>query len=59
LFFERPRLGAHDCCECVAICGQILDKLNFFKLGENLPRILFDYAEKRANTANATFKRAC
>jgi hypothetical protein len=38
---------------------QILGKLDFFKLGENLPRILFDYAEKRANTANATFKRAC
>jgi hypothetical protein len=38
---------------------QILGKLDFFKLGENLPRILFDYAEKRANTANATFKRPC
>jgi len=38
---------------------QILCKFDFFKLGENLPRILFDYAEKRANTANATFKRAC
>jgi hypothetical protein len=42
-----------------AVFAQILGKLNFFKLGENLYRILFDYVEKRANPANATFKRAC
>jgi hypothetical protein len=47
---SAPRFGAFV---------QILGKLNFFKLGENLKRIIFDYAEKRANTANATFKRAC
>jgi hypothetical protein len=38
---------------------QILGKLNFFKLGENLQRILLNYVEKRSSTANATFKRAC
>ena len=42
-----------------AAFAQILGKLNFFKLGENLQRILVDYAEKRSSTANATFKRAC
>jgi len=47
---SAPRFGAFV---------QILGKLNFFKLGENLQIILFDYAEKRANTANVTFKRAC
>jgi hypothetical protein len=47
---SAPRFGAF---------AQILGKLNFFKLGENLRRILFDNAEKRANPANATFKRAC
>jgi hypothetical protein len=39
--------------------AQFLGKLNFFKLGENLQRILFDYAEKRASTTNTTFKCAC
>jgi hypothetical protein len=39
--------------------AQILGKLDFFKLGENLQRILFDYVEKRASTANAPFNRAC
>jgi hypothetical protein len=39
--------------------AQILAKLDFFNFGENLQRILFDYAEKRADTANATFKPAC
>jgi hypothetical protein len=38
---------------------QILGKLDFFKLGENLRHILFDYVEKRAKPANPTFKRAC
>jgi hypothetical protein len=47
---RRPRFAAF---------AQILGKLNFFKLGENLQRILVDYAEKRSSTANATFKRAC
>jgi hypothetical protein len=39
--------------------AQILGKLNFFKLGENLQRILFDYAEKRASTTNRAFKCTC
>jgi hypothetical protein len=37
---------------------QILAKSDFFKFGEILPLILFDYAEKRADTTNASFKRA-
>jgi hypothetical protein len=41
-----------------AIFVRILAKLNFFKFGEILPLILFDYAEKRADTTNASFKRA-
>jgi hypothetical protein len=47
---SRPRFQA---------LAQILGKLNFFKLGENLQRILLNYVEKRSSTANATFKRAC
>jgi len=39
--------------------AQILGKLDFFNLGENLQLILFDYVEKRASTANAPFNRAC
>jgi hypothetical protein len=39
--------------------AQILGKLDFFNLGENLQRILFDYVEKRASTANAPFNRPC
>jgi hypothetical protein len=43
----------------LASFAQILGKLNFFKLGENLQRILFDYAEKRASTTNPAFKCTC
>jgi hypothetical protein len=39
--------------------GQILGKFHFFKLRENLRRILFDYAEKRSGIANAPFNAAC
>jgi hypothetical protein len=39
--------------------GQILAKFHFFKLRENLQRILFDYAEKRPGIANTTFNAAC
>jgi len=38
---------------------QILAKLHFFKLRENLRIILLDYGQKRPCIANATFKRAC
>jgi hypothetical protein len=38
---------------------QILGKLYFFKLSENLRRILFDYEENRPGTANTPFKGAC
>jgi hypothetical protein len=38
---------------------QILGKLYFFELIENLRRILLDYAQKRTGRANATFNAAC
>jgi hypothetical protein len=38
---------------------QILGKLYFFELIENLRRILLDYAQKRTWRANATFNAAC
>ena len=38
---------------------QILGKFYFFKLRENLRRILLDYGQKRSGTANAAFKAAC
>jgi hypothetical protein len=56
--------AASGCRHIAAGCGdaamfvQILAKLDFFKFGEILPLILFDYAEKRADTTNASFKRA-
>jgi len=39
--------------------AQILGKFYFFKLRENLRRILLDYGQKRPCTANAAFKAAC
>ena len=39
--------------------AQILGKFYFFKLRENLRRILLDYGQKRPCTANASFKAAC
>jgi len=39
--------------------AQILGKLYFFNLRENLQRILFDYGQKRLGTANVAFKAAC
>jgi hypothetical protein len=38
---------------------QILGKLYFVQLNENLRRILFDYAQKRARLANPAFNAAC
>jgi hypothetical protein len=57
--FRVPEARRAQSTPQFAVFAQILGKLNFFKLGENLYRILFDYVEKRANPANATFKRAC
>jgi hypothetical protein len=39
--------------------AQILGKLYFFNLRENLRHILFDYEEKRSCTTNGAFKSAC
>jgi len=38
--------------------AQILGKLYFFQLLENLRRILFDYGQKRTGRANAAFNAA-
>jgi hypothetical protein len=38
---------------------QILGKLFYFELSENLRRILLDYAQKRPDLANAAFNGAC
>jgi hypothetical protein len=38
---------------------QILGKSYFFKLIENLQRILFDYEPKRSRRANPAFKGPC
>jgi hypothetical protein len=39
--------------------AQILGKLYFFQLVENLRRILLDYEQKRSGRANAAFKAPC
>jgi len=39
--------------------AQILGKLYFLQLRENLRRILFDYGQKRPRRANAAFNAAC
>jgi hypothetical protein len=39
--------------------AQILGKFYFFDLRENLRLILFDYAPKSPQAANAAFKGAC
>jgi hypothetical protein len=39
--------------------AQILGKLHFLQLGENLRRILLDYGQKRPCRANAAFNAAC
>jgi hypothetical protein len=39
--------------------AQILGKLYFFQLLENLPLILLDYEQKRLGPANAAFNAAC
>jgi hypothetical protein len=41
------------------VFAQILGKLYFFKLLENLRRILLDYAQKRTGRANAAFNGPC
>jgi hypothetical protein len=52
------RAGRHRNKQPAAF-AQILDKLYFFKLRENLRRILLDYAQKRPRLANAAFSRGC
>jgi hypothetical protein len=39
--------------------AQILGKLYFVQLDENLRRILVDYGQKRPRRANAAFNAAC
>jgi len=39
--------------------AQILGKLYFFQLRENLRRILLDYGQKHTSRANAAFNAAC
>ncbi|HML09021.1 MAG TPA: hypothetical protein VK430_12950 [Xanthobacteraceae bacterium] len=39
--------------------AQILGKLYFFDLRENLRRILLDYGQKRPRPANVAFNAAC
>jgi len=39
--------------------AQILGKLYFFNLPENLRRIVLDYEPKCSRSANAAFKGAC
>jgi hypothetical protein len=39
--------------------AQILGKLYFFELLENLRRILLDYEPKRTDRSNATFNAPC
>jgi hypothetical protein len=41
------------------VFAQILGKLHFVQFGENLRRILLDYAPKRSGPANAAFNAAC
>jgi hypothetical protein len=47
---QRAALGAF---------AQILGKLYFVQLRENLRRILLDYGQKRRHPANAAFNAAC
>jgi len=42
-----------------ATFAQILGKLYFFQLLENLRRILLDYGQKLSDPANAAFNAAC
>jgi hypothetical protein len=41
------------------VFAQILGKLYFLQLDENLRRILFDYGQKRPRRTNAAFNAAC
>jgi hypothetical protein len=53
---ERPE---HRQSPASGVFVQILAKLHFFKLRENLRIILLDYGQKRPCIANATFKGDC
>jgi len=56
---ERLALDAGPTKRLDCAFAQILGKLYFFNLRENLQRILFDYGQKRLGTANVAFKAAC
>jgi hypothetical protein len=56
---NTSRLPGTPAICCIRAFVQILGKFYFFKLSENLRRILFDYEENRPGTANAPFKGAC
>jgi hypothetical protein len=44
---------------CRTAFAKILGKLYFFKLFDNLRRILLDYGQKRTRRANAAFNASC
>jgi len=54
-------IAAAKAPQTAASCAfaQILGKLYFLQLRENLRRILFDYGQKRPRRANAAFNAAC
>jgi hypothetical protein len=56
---RRDLLDADTAKSIVDGVRQFLGKFHFFKLFENLRRILVDYGEKRSSTANAAFNAAC
>jgi hypothetical protein len=53
---KHPR---HSARNAGAAFAQILGKLNYFNLRENLQLILFDYEEKRSCTTNGAFNSTC
>jgi hypothetical protein len=55
----RVDAPGHNAKNVGAVFAQILGKLNYFNLCENLQLILFDYEEKRSCTTNGAFKSAC
>jgi len=58
---KSPEFGTPKTAQMAAsrAFAQILGKLYFFQLPENLRRILLDYAQKRPGPANAAFNAAC
>jgi hypothetical protein len=58
---KSPEFGTAKTAQMAALraFAQILGKLYFLQLPENLRRILLDYAQKRPGPANAAFNAAC